>query len=124
LQRILALALFLLLLAPTLVKSGYSLNYMINFSYYKEVLCANKNNPNTDCNGKCALKKQLKSASKEKDASKEALDFVEQFQLPAFEFPQIIGFQFFVLEEENSALAFHNEGYVQDPLLEIEHPPC
>ena len=77
-----------------------------------------------DCNGKCALKKQLKSASKEKDASKEALDFVQQLQLSAFDCSKSIDFQFAVLLEENSSLAFHNEGYVQDPLLEIEHPPC
>ena len=97
---------------------------MINFSYYKEVLCANKNNPNMDCNGKCALKKQLKSASKEKDASKEALDFVQKFQVGAFDCPKSIGFQFSVLLEENPSFAFHNEGHVQDPFLEIEHPPC
>lgn len=77
-----------------------------------------------DCNGKCALKKQLKSASKVKDASKEALDFVEQLQLSAFDCPKSIVFQFSVLVEENLSLAFHNEGHVQDPLLEIEHPPC
>ena len=77
-----------------------------------------------DCNGKCALKKQLKSASKVKDASKEALDFVQQLQLSAFDCPKSIVFQFSVLVEENSSLAFHNEGHVQDPLLEIEHPPC
>ena len=77
-----------------------------------------------DCNGKCALKKQLKSASKVKDASKEALDFVQQLQLSAFDCPKSIGFQFSVLVEENLSLAFHTEGHVQDPFLEIEHPPC
>ncbi|MFA9220560.1 MAG: hypothetical protein ACEQSL_05185 [Sediminibacterium sp.] len=123
-QRILALALFLLLLAPTLVKSGYSLNYMINFSYYKEVLCANKNNPNMDCNGKCALKKELKAASKEKDASKEAFDFAQQLQLGTFTFPAHSILEFYLFEEGKSAFASFNEGSVKHPLLEIEHPPC
>ena len=77
-----------------------------------------------DCNGKCALKKQLKSASKEKDASKEALDLVLQLQLSAFDCPKSTDFLFSVLVEENSSVAFHNEGHIQDPLLEIEHPPC
>lgn len=77
-----------------------------------------------DCNGKCALKKQLKSASKEKDASKEALDFAQQMQLGTFVCPKSMDFQLYVLVEENPSFAFHNEGYDQDPLLEIEHPPC
>ena len=77
-----------------------------------------------DCNGKCALKKQLKSASKEKDASKEALDFVQQLQLSAFDCPKSIVFHFSVLVQENPSFVFHNEGHVQDPVLEIEHPPC
>jgi hypothetical protein len=124
LQRILALSLFLVLLAPTLVKSGYSLNYMINFSYYKEVLCANKNNPNTDCNGKCALKKQLKAASKEKDASKEAFDFAQQLQLSAFVSPSNSMFHPLLFMEEKTSFALFNEGRENHPLLEIEHPPC
>ena len=106
------------------MKSGYSLNYMINFSYYKEVLCANKNNPNMDCNGKCALKKQLKAASKEKDASKEALDFAQQLQLSAFVSPPISMFLPLLFNEEKSSFAIYNEGRVNHPLFEIEHPPC
>jgi hypothetical protein len=124
LQRFLALSLFLLLLAPTLVKTGYSLNYMINYSYYKEVLCANKNNPNMDCNGKCALKKQLKSASKEKDQSKEDFDFSQQMQLSVFVTSNVALFQFHLFEEENSSFSTYSEGSVKNPLIEIDHPPC
>gem|GEM_PF-2658000 len=97
---------------------------MINFSYYKEVLCANKNNPNMDCNGKCALKKQLKSASKEKEASKEAFDFSQQLQLSPFDFPINSTFPTFLLNEMKASFALLNEGTVNHPLLEIEHPPC
>jgi hypothetical protein len=97
---------------------------MINFSFYKEVLCANKNNPNMDCNGKCALKKQLKSASKEKDASKEASDFAQQLQLSAFDLPVIPSFQFYLLNELKSSFALFNAGIEQHSFSEIEHPPC
>jgi len=97
---------------------------MINFSYFKEVLCANKNNLNSDCNGKCALKKQLKSASKEKDTSKEAFDFAQQLNLSSFIFPNPSIFQFYLFEEEKSSIAFYNEGSEKHPSLEIEHPPC
>jgi len=97
---------------------------MINFSFYKEVLCANKNNPNMDCNGKCALKKQLKSASKEKDASKEASDFAQQLQFSPFDltiFPELV---FYPLDELKSSFALFNEGIEQHSFSEIEHPPC
>jgi len=97
---------------------------MINFSYYKEVLCANKNNPNMDCNGKCALKKQLKSASKEKDASKEAFDFAQQIQLSAFDLPVISSIDFYFLAELKSSFTLFNAGTEQHSFSEIEHPPC
>lgn len=77
-----------------------------------------------DCNGKCALKKQLKSASKEKDQSKEAFDFTQQLNLSSFDFPHPSVFQFYLLKEEKSSFAFYNEGRVHHPLLEIDHPPC
>jgi hypothetical protein len=97
---------------------------MINFSYYKEVLCANKNNPNMDCNGKCALKKQLKTASKKKDTSKEAFDFAQQLQFSPFDlsiFPDLV---FYPLDELKSSFALFNEGIEQHSFSEIEHPPC
>jgi len=97
---------------------------MINFSYYKEVLCANKNNPNMDCNGKCALKKQLKSASKEKEQSKKDFDFAQQLQLSLFVSSNLASFQFYLFEKENTSFASHKEGSVSYPLLEIDHPPC
>ncbi len=77
-----------------------------------------------DCNGKCALKKQLKSASKEKNQSKEAFDFTQQLNLSPFVFPSPSVFQFYLFEEEKSSIAFYNEGSVKYPLLEIDHPPC
>lgn len=77
-----------------------------------------------DCNGKCALKKQLKAASKEKDASKEAFDISQQLQLSAFVSPPISMFHPLLFNEEKSSFVIYNEGRVNHPLFEIEHPPC
>jgi hypothetical protein len=77
-----------------------------------------------DCNGKCALKRQLKSASKEKDQSKEDFDFAQQLQLSLFVSSDLSRFEFYLFEEENSSFASSNEGSVKNPLREIDHPPC
>ncbi len=77
-----------------------------------------------DCNGKCALKKQLKSASKEKEQSKEDFDFAQQLQLSFFVSSDLSRFEFHLFKEGNTSLAFHKEGLVKYPILEIDHPPC
>jgi hypothetical protein len=77
-----------------------------------------------DCNGKCALKKQLKSASKEKDASKEAFDFSQQLQFSAFDSPVISIVEFYFFDELKSPFALFDEALVEYPHSEIEHPPC
>jgi hypothetical protein len=70
------------------------------------------------------LKKQLKSASKEKDASKEAFDFSQQLQFSPFDFPVNSTFLTFLLKEIKASFALLNEGTVNHPSQEIEHPPC
>ena len=41
------------------------LNYQINYTYISSVLCENKNKPDTHCEGKCYLKKELKKAAEQ-----------------------------------------------------------
>jgi len=35
-------------------------DYIINYNYYKDVLCENQDFPQLACNGKCALAKEIK----------------------------------------------------------------
>lgn len=41
------------------------LNYLVNYEYYSEVLCVNKDVEDSCCHGKCAMEKEL--VSKEQD---------------------------------------------------------
>lgn len=77
-----------------------------------------------DCNGKCALKKQLKSASKEKDESEKALNNFESIQLPAFVCPDGLSFEIPFIAEEKLPFISFQEDEVLNPRFEIEHPPC
>ncbi len=40
-------------------------NYLIQYKYYVEALCVNKNKPELKCNGKCHLAKELKTVDEE-----------------------------------------------------------
>jgi hypothetical protein len=40
---------------------GILSNYLVQYKYYVEVLCENKNKPELKCNGKCHLAKELKT---------------------------------------------------------------
>lgn len=48
------------------------LNYQLNYTYISSILCENKDNPDTNCEGKCHLKKELKKAA-EKETSEQAV---------------------------------------------------
>jgi hypothetical protein len=40
-------------------------NYLVQYKYYVEVLCENKNKPELKCNGKCHLAKELKTVEED-----------------------------------------------------------
>ena len=44
---------------------GILTNYIIQYKFYVEVLCVNKNKPELKCNGKCHLAKELKTVDEE-----------------------------------------------------------
>ncbi len=46
------------------------MEYIINYQYISEVLCINKNEPKSVCNGKCHLEEQLKEVKKEDNKCK------------------------------------------------------
>ena len=51
----------MILLIHNFNKLEVYLCYQINIKYISSVLCENKNNPDLHCNGKCYMKKKLKS---------------------------------------------------------------
>jgi len=69
-KKILFTYTFLLLYTVSLLKPVYPfVDYIINYDYISKVLCVNKDKPTLKCNGKCHLKKELKSAEKEQKKS-------------------------------------------------------
>jgi len=76
--------LLLLVLTPLLMKSGMFVDYLARYSYYAEVLCENRDKPEMECNGKCALMKNLQEAEPDADSSKPLLPgFANLKEFPA-----------------------------------------
>ena len=64
-KRYLSIALLFCFLTPLFLKVGILTNYIIQYKFYVEVLCVNKNKPELKCNGKCHLAKELKTVDEE-----------------------------------------------------------
>jgi hypothetical protein len=58
--KCLPIVLLVCFLSPIFFKVAILTDYVIQYRYYVEVLCDNKNKPELKCNGKCHLAKQLK----------------------------------------------------------------
>jgi hypothetical protein len=64
-KRILAIAFIFLLSAQCIFKLGIITYFQANRKYIAEVLCINKKNPMTLCNGQCFLDRNLALADEE-----------------------------------------------------------
>jgi hypothetical protein len=64
-KRYLSIALLFCFLTPLFLKVGILSNYLVQYKYYVDVLCENKNKPELKCNGKCQLAKELKTVDEE-----------------------------------------------------------
>jgi hypothetical protein len=64
-KRYLSIALLFCFLTPLFLKVGILSNYLVQYKYYVEVLCENKNKPELKCNGKCHLAKELKTVEED-----------------------------------------------------------
>jgi hypothetical protein len=84
LRSYLAIALLVVLSGPVLVKTGVVLDYWMNYTYYKEVLCENKDIPMKNCNGKCAVSKQIKKAEDAKSQAESNLPMLSKSELGQF----------------------------------------
>ncbi len=58
-MRLVAVVLVGLLLTPLFLRCGIMLNYLFQYQYYVEVLCENRDKPELECNGRCALMTEL-----------------------------------------------------------------
>ncbi len=68
-MRTLAIVLVGLLLTPLFLRCGIMLNYLLQYQYYVEVLCENRDKPELECNGRCALMTELNQLESPDDQS-------------------------------------------------------
>ena len=61
-KRIVAITLLLTVVAPALLKFTSVVNYIVDYDYYVNVLCENKDKPELKCNGTCHLAKEINQA--------------------------------------------------------------
>jgi hypothetical protein len=59
-KLITAVILLFLFTSPILMRFGVLCNYCIQYKHYTKVLCINKDQPDSNCKGKCQLSKDLK----------------------------------------------------------------
>lgn len=82
-KRFLVFGLILLMGYQFLFKAGIMAYYYANKTYIAQVLCINKLNPESHCDGKCYLKSQLAKA--ESPADSESLPEVTKYDAPVYE---------------------------------------
>jgi len=84
LRPYIAIILLIALSGPMMIKTGLIVNYWANYNYYKEVLCENKDNPMKNCNGQCAISKQLRAAEAAKDRAESNLPILSKIEVSYF----------------------------------------
>lgn len=58
------------------------INYVVNYEFYKMVLCENKAKPVLKCNGKCHLAKEIKAAKDQNNQTKLPMPRLDLSKLP------------------------------------------
>ena len=121
-MRILTVILLLCFVLPTGLKLGLLVDYQARYDYYATVLCENKENQELECNGKCALMKDLKSVEQTNSEPEEPTSpntcntelYIENNLLEAV----------LVTQDENSKSPIHYTNlYSRECVEPIEHPP-
>lgn len=97
--------------------------YIINKDYIAKVLCINQDKPKIGCEGKCALKKQVKEVEEkeQKGATSSNTDKVEVLFSQSFKTDDIV--LHIETKESASERSFINSFYSFDIVIDIFHPP-
>lgn len=80
-SRFISLILIVALTFQCLIKLGLIGYYSLNITYIIKELCENRNRPETECHGKCFLKKNMANADKNE---KKAAEIFKQIEFPVF----------------------------------------
>ena len=112
-------------LLPQLARVWIIIDFRINQEFIADVLCINKNDPSSMCNGKCYLSKQLKKIEVHE---KEKMPNSFQERLPITVYIPIQKNDDFLLlaplKDCNRNTFFETSGlYISSYVNEIFHPP-
>ena len=100
-------------------------NYTVQYTYYSETLCENKDKPELHCNGVCQLTKELKSVDDTQSNSDSS--FPENLKielLPALLLNELIDSPTNQLTNSRTILISFQNLYRYNPATDIFHPPA
>jgi len=83
-KQVLAIFLFISVSYQFAAKMGVIIWFETNRDYVAAELCENRNKPQTGCNGKCYLKKQLENIDQEDGTNKEQPTQKQKNELPEY----------------------------------------
>ncbi len=70
LKQVISILIVIVFLMPSISRLCIMVDFNIHRDYIARVLCINKDKPQSSCNGKCHLKKQLKKVSESSEEDK------------------------------------------------------
>lgn len=109
-----AALLILLIMAPLLFRAGFIVNFQLNRAAISEKQCVNKKQPEKKCDGKCHLKKVVKSETLlERDNPEKCPqlpDLKELKEFPIF-FEALADLSFYLTELNLTALCLYNYSF-------------
>ncbi len=113
------------MMLPILTKIGILIDFGINQDFIAEMLCVNKDKPNTTCNGKCYLSEQLKKVEEQKEKQapnpnpkEEKLEVLYYYENPRAYLKIIAGNYLMKINT-----AYKNKLYSFTFVVDIFHPP-
>ncbi|CAA7387116.1 MULTISPECIES: hypothetical protein [Chryseobacterium] len=98
------------------------LNYVFNYDYIVKNLCEKKNIPQSTCNGKCYLEKELAKTEKQSDSSQPTIKLLS---LDVFLSNNILCFTNTISRTtlEENTIRTHIRLYSMEHFSRIFHPP-
>jgi hypothetical protein len=115
---ILILSLFL----PISVKLGVIVNYFVQYDYYANELCENKENAALQCNGKCALMDDLQSVDNTRSTEEEpVLPEIVKLELLLQHVTQLSSQELVRLDKKRAFGILIAK--ISEFQLDIDHPP-
>jgi hypothetical protein len=109
--------------APLAYKTFMLIHYSVHYTYYAEVLCENKDNPMLECNGKCAISKELKKAEEGKRNAEEQIPVWNKLEVSQFIASDKTECSFGYLKNDSISTSYYLEPSSEAVLNHLDHPP-